>query len=90
MISFYKVADMHLLPIISNLDPIVSRTTTRSARPIRHTRVHHSTDVDAHVFTQRLAQYHNNHPARCDGTCPNHVRSLGHRLKHKHKDEYMY
>lgn len=83
MVSICKMADMRLLPIISNLDPVIPRTTARSARPIRHTRVHHSTDVDAQVFTQRLAQYHINHPARCHGTCPDHVCSLGLGLKHK-------
>jgi hypothetical protein len=83
MVSICKMADMRLLPIISNLDLVIPRITARSARPVRHTRVHHSTDVDAQVFTQRLAQYHINHPARCHGTCPNYVRALDHHLEYK-------
>lgn len=83
MVSICKVADMRLLPIIPNLDPVIPRTTARSARPIRHTRVHYSAHVDVQVFTQRLAQYNINHFAQCHGTCLDHVRALELHLKYK-------
>ena len=83
MVSICKMADMRLLPIITNLDPVIPGTTARRTRPIRHTRVHHSICVDAQVFTLRVAQYRINHPARCHGTCSNHVRSLDCHLKYR-------
>lgn len=83
MVSICKMADMRLLPIIPNLDPVIPGTTARRARPIRHTRVHDSIYVDAQVFAPRLAQYHIDHPTRCHSTCPNYVRPLDCQLKYK-------